>query len=164
MSVQDETGYPPSIIRMSLLLFSILTPALSAPGSKNSPGEQEPDDRVGDMLPVSQPAMIPRFGDHFAILVALAWDFACVLLPGGPVLGVADFLAVGFFVHRLDVLLGLGLRLRDRFGMDLRVHRSFLLLLGGVVCHFLTCRTVSCRSCGSLSILCLCVQDISDER
>lgn len=136
MSVQDETGYPPSIIRMSLLLFSILTPALPAPGSKNSPGEQEPDDRVGDMLPVSQPANIPRLGDHLTILVALARGFACILLPGGSVLGIADFL-VGFFVHRLNVLLGLGYRLHDRFSMDLRIH--CFSLLGGVVCHFLAC-------------------------
>lgn len=110
-------------------------PCSVCPGSKNSPGEQEPDDRVGDMFPVSQPAAIPRFGDHFTILVALAWGFACILLPCGSVLGVADFLVGSFFVHRLDVLLEF--RLHDRFGIDLRVHCSFL--FGDVVCHFLTC-------------------------
>ena len=54
--------------RMSSLLSSVVILWI-----KNSPGEQEPDDCIDNMFPVSETATIPWPRDDLSVLVALAF-------------------------------------------------------------------------------------------
>lgn len=68
---------------------------------KNSPGEQEPDDCIDNVLPVSETTTIPWPRDDLSIFIALA--FARLVPCSGGVFGVDNLILAVFFHCGLDM-------------------------------------------------------------